>query len=99
MLRPTSGPLSEHPDIDFVVPNTHKPELVALLNARLHGGQGKLPADAKPVTANKQTHFKLAQTLSDHVNSTATRKYVKVQDGCNGFCTLLHHPLRARGID
>ena len=91
-----SGPLSEHPDIDFVVPNTHKPELVALLNARLRGGQGKLPADAKPVTANKQSHFKLAQTLSDHVSSSTTRKYVKVQDGCNGFCTYCIIPY-ARG--
>ncbi len=91
-----SGPLSEHPDIDFVIPNSHKPELVALLNARLQSGQGKLPADAKPVTANKQAHFKLAQTLSDHVNSNTTRKYVKVQDGCNGFCTYCIIPY-ARG--
>jgi len=91
-----SGPLSEHPDIDFVVPNTHKPELVALLNARLQGGQGKLPATALPVTANRQSHFKLAQTLSDHVESNTTRKYVKVQDGCNGFCTYCIIPY-ARG--
>lgn len=91
-----SGPLSEHPDIDFVVPNTHKPELVALLNARLQGGQGKLPATATPVTANRQSHFKLAQTLSDHVDSNTTRKYVKVQDGCNGFCTYCIIPY-ARG--
>ena len=91
-----SGPLSEHPDIDFVVPNTHKPELVALLNARLQGGQGKLPANATPVTANKQAHFKLAQTLSDYVSSNNTRKYVKVQDGCNGFCSYCIIPY-ARG--
>lgn len=91
-----SGPLSKHPDIDFVVPNTHKPELVALLNARLQSGQGKLPADAQPVTANKQAHFKLAQTLSDHVSSNTTRRYVKVQDGCNGFCTYCIIPY-ARG--
>ena len=91
-----SGPLSEHPDIDFVVPNTHKPELVALLNARLQSGEGKLPMDAKPVTANRQAHFKLAQTLSDHVSSNTTRQYIKVQDGCNGFCTYCIIPY-ARG--
>lgn len=91
-----SGPLSEHPDIDFVVPNTHKPQLVSLLDARLRGGQGKLPATAPPVTDNRQAHFKLAQTLSDHVSSNTTRKYVKVQDGCNGFCTYCIIPY-ARG--
>ncbi len=93
-----SGPLSEHPDIDFVVPNSHKADLVALLNARLQRrGQGdKLPADAKPVTANRQAHFKLAQTLSDYVHSNTTRQYVKIQDGCNGFCTYCIIPY-ARG--
>ena len=92
----SSGPLSEHPDIDFVVPNSHKPELVALLSARLRGGQGKLPANTKPVTANRQAHFKLAQTLSDYVSSNVTRQYVKVQDGCNGFCSYCIIPF-ARG--
>ena len=91
-----SGPLSEHPEIDFVVPNSHKPELVALLSARLQRGQGKLPVDAKPVTANRQAHFKLAQTLSDHVSSSTARQYVKVQDGCNGFCSYCIIPY-ARG--
>ena len=91
-----SGTISKHPEIDFIVPNAQKSELVPLLVERLRRGTGKMPQGVQTVTANRQSHFKLAQTLTDHVVSTATRKYVKVQDGCNGFCSYCIIPY-ARG--
>ena len=91
--------LQRYPDIDFVVPNDRKPEFVRLLIERLQQDNckaDKLPADSIAVNANRQGHFKLAQTLTALNMSTATRKYVKVQDGCNGFCSYCIIPY-ARG--
>ncbi|MDE3268916.1 MAG: tRNA (N(6)-L-threonylcarbamoyladenosine(37)-C(2))-methylthiotransferase MtaB [Pseudomonadota bacterium] len=89
--------LRRYRDIDFVVPNDRKPEFVSLLIARLEQKhQHKLPPDSIAVSSNRQGHFKLAQTLTAVNMSTATRKYVKVQDGCNGFCSYCIIPY-ARG--
>lgn len=91
-----SSYLSSYPEIDFVVPNDHKPQLVELVCQRLMIDGPKLPTTAVAVSDNRQTHFKLAQTLSDHIDNSAVRKYVKVQDGCNGFCSYCIIPY-ARG--
>ena len=93
-----SSYLSRYPEIDFVVPNDHKPQLVTLVCQRLKEitGEHKLPPTAIAVSDNRQAHFKLAQTLSDHTDNSAIRKYIKVQDGCNGFCSYCIIPY-ARG--
>lgn len=93
-----SSYLSRYPEIDFVVPNDHKPQLVTLVCQRLSEmtDGSKLPTTAVAVSDNRQAHFKLAQTLSDHIDNSAVRKYVKVQDGCNGFCSYCIIPY-ARG--
>ena len=92
-----SSYLSRYPEIDFVVPNDHKPQLATLVCQRLEEmTDGKLPSTAVAVTDNRQVHFKLAQTLSDYIDNSAVRKYIKVQDGCNGFCSYCIIPY-ARG--
>ena len=93
-----SSYLSRYPEIDFVVPNDHKPQLVTLVCQRLTEmtDRPKLPKTAVAVSDNRQAHFKLAQTLSDHIDNSAVRKYIKVQDGCNGFCSYCIIPY-ARG--
>ena len=89
--------LQRYPEIDYVIPNAQKPQLLTLLQQRLQANDtSKMPADSIAVRENKQGHFKLAQTLTSLTHSTATRKYVKVQDGCNGFCSYCIIPY-ARG--
>ena len=56
---------------------------------------GKLPAHVKAVSGNKQGHFKSALTMLE-ADSTQTRAFLKIQDGCNGFCTYCLIPY-ARG--
>lgn len=119
-------------EIDFVVPNAAKDELVGLVTARLQGAEGhsdgkgswhamgsdmggdtgneaegaensaaftansKLPPGMQAVQNNRQTHFKSSLTLFDATATDQTRAFLKVQDGCNGFCTYCLIPY-ARG--
>jgi threonylcarbamoyladenosine tRNA methylthiotransferase MtaB len=55
-----------------------------------------MPAGIKAVTENKQSHFKSSLTLFDQAHSSQTRAFVKIQDGCNGFCAYCLIPY-ARG--
>ena len=56
----------------------------------------KLPQNIKPVLDNRQMHFKSSLTLFDRPAQSKTRAFVKVQDGCNGFCAYCQIPY-ARG--
>ena len=56
----------------------------------------KIPPGLKPVAENRQEHFKSSLTLFDRADSHQTRAFVKVQDGCNGFCSYCLIPY-ARG--
>ena len=56
----------------------------------------KMPADVKAVTENRQSHFKSSLVLFDDASSSQTRAFVKIQDGCNGFCAYCLIPY-ARG--
>ena len=50
----------------------------------------------KAVSGNRQSHFKSSLTLFDKSESSKTRVFVKIQDGCNGFCAYCQIPY-ARG--
>ena len=95
-----SARLAELDDVDFVVPNEAKERLVTLVGERLSSpekqGDSKLAPGVQPVLDNKQGHFKSALTLFDTPRSSRTRAFVKIQDGCNGFCAYCQIPY-ARG--
>jgi threonylcarbamoyladenosine tRNA methylthiotransferase MtaB len=93
-----SGRIVEMPEVDFVIPNEVKDNLVPLLIDRMNSESlSKFPESLKLVSDNKQTHFKSSVTLFDHPHSDRTRSYLKIQDGCNGFCAYCQIPL-ARGV-
>lgn len=90
-------------EIDFVVPNEVKDRLVTIVQAGLASREGspgapppKLPADVEAIADNRQSHFKSSVTFFDRAGSAMTRAFVKVQDGCNGFCAYCLIPY-ARG--
>lgn len=97
-----SATLAAMDEIDFVVPNAVKDRLleVAKTGAELkrHGlkAASKLPEGSVAVSANRQTHFKSAVTFFDHADSAMTRIFLKIQDGCDNFCTYCLIPY-ARG--
>lgn len=94
-------------DIDYIVPNEAKHQLVELVQGYTKPtlgisesaclGSHKLPMGLSPVRNNRQKHFKSSVTLFDHADTQEkTRAFLKIQDGCNGFCTYCLIPL-ARG--
>ena len=88
-------------EIDLVVPNQDKDRLVEVLENRIKTGfttikpEDKLPEGTKPVSKNRQGHFKSSLKLLA-ADSSQTRSFLKIQDGCNGFCTYCLIPF-ARG--
>ncbi len=86
--------LIEMDEVDLVIPNEIKEQLVDIIVA--NNTTAKIPANIKAVDQNHQGHFKTSATLFDQAYSTRTRAYLKIQDGCNGFCTYCLIPY-ARG--
>jgi threonylcarbamoyladenosine tRNA methylthiotransferase MtaB len=96
-----SANLAELDEVDFVVPNEAKELLVDIIDERekdgsLKDGSSKLPSGLKAVSKNKQSHFKSSLMLFDKSESSKTRVFIKIQDGCNGFCSYCQIPY-ARG--
>lgn len=88
-------------EIDVIVPNEAKEHLVPFVQEQLRARREgrvvlKMPDGIKAVSENKQTHFKSSLTLFDRADSSQTRAFVKIQDGCNGFCAYCLIPY-ARG--
>jgi threonylcarbamoyladenosine tRNA methylthiotransferase MtaB len=88
-------------EIDVVVPNEVKDQLVPFVQEQLRARREgrvvlKMPPGLKAVSENKQSHFKSSLTLFDQADSTQTRAFIKIQDGCNGFCAYCLIPY-ARG--
>ena len=102
-----SEKLSSLDEVDLVIPNQFKDKLVKLTDSGFQlkrSGQPfnntdqvkhKLPIEAKVVSKNRQGHFKTALKLGP-ASSDRTRAFLKIQDGCNGFCTYCLIPY-ARG--
>lgn len=93
-----SATLAEMEEVDFVVPNETKESLVDLIatNKRDTNFHQKIPVGTVPVKNNRQSHFKSSLTLFSESHSSQTRAFVKIQDGCNGFCSYCQIPY-ARG--
>ncbi len=92
-----SSQLQDLAEVDYVVPNEVKHDLIALLEGKLHNASSaKLPAEVKAVSKNRQSQFKSSVVVFDEAISDQTRAYLKVQDGCDGFCAYCQIPY-ARG--
>lgn len=97
--------LVEMDEVDLVFPNETKDLVAAATHAfaqrqvpgerSLGDARTKLPSHVKAVSGNKQGHFKSSLTLLD-ADQSQTRAFLKIQDGCNGFCTYCLIPY-ARG--
>ena len=79
--------LDAMPEIDLVLGNLHKPELPALLRRHL---AGKPPAPIDDIGLVHEFEPMAA------VRSDRTRAIIKIQDGCNNFCSYCIIPY-ARG--
>lgn len=88
-----SARLAAMKEVDFVVPNEAKDRLLQFID---DDSDRKIPDDVKPVSENRQSHFKSSLVLFDDASSSQTRAFVKIQDGCNGFCSYCLIPY-ARG--
>lgn len=75
--------------IDLAVGNNRKKDIVRILEEYF---ENKQPADTVIEIASTQEYEEMAL----HETSEHTRAYIKVQDGCNQFCTYCAIPL-ARG--
>lgn len=96
-----SQQLLDMSEVDLVFPNEVKDQMVQQTHfAFLQKQQGisivhKLPPGVKAVKENKQGHFKTSLNML-HADSNQTRAFLKIQDGCNGFCSYCLIPY-ARG--
>ena len=95
-----SGGLLEMPEVSYVVPNESKGELVSLVHRITKDFHAptttKFPHHLTPVKDNKQGHFKSATAFFAPHFSEKSRAFLKIQDGCNDFCTYCQIPF-ARG--
>ncbi len=95
--------LVEMDEVDLVFPNQSKDLMVQAshefagrrLQDPLHSSATKLPEHLKAVSGNRQGHFKSSLTMLE-ADSSQTRAFLKIQDGCNGFCSYCLIPY-ARG--
>jgi threonylcarbamoyladenosine tRNA methylthiotransferase MtaB len=100
-----STALAARPEVDCVIPNEQKGQLVPIVLQHL--SQGALPPaegagvapEALPknyATTDTHEQFKSSLVFFDRPQATQTRAFVKIQDGCNGFCSYCQIPY-ARG--
>lgn len=96
-----SKKLLDMTEVDMVIPNEVKQSLVGSTHKAFQNLKNgtpiteRFPADLKPVENNRQAHFKSSLELMQ-ADSTQTRSFLKIQDGCNGFCSYCLIPY-ARG--
>jgi threonylcarbamoyladenosine tRNA methylthiotransferase MtaB len=81
--------LLENNSIDFVIGNNRKKDIVRLLDEYISTGN----VTDNHIDVNKNTEY---ENLMIDKPETHTRAYVKIQDGCNEFCTYCIIPY-ARG--
>jgi threonylcarbamoyladenosine tRNA methylthiotransferase MtaB len=97
-----SAELKKMNELDFIVPNEAKNDLVSLVEGVMTKKEqdptaeiDKLPQGINEVEDNRQSQFKTSIALTQ-AESDQTRAYVKIQDGCDGFCSYCLIPY-ARG--
>ena len=92
-----SDALSQRTEVDCVIPNEQKSLVVPQVMARLAArARGEAPAAKNVATTPTHQQFKSSLVFFDRPQATQTRAFVKVQDGCNGFCSYCQIPY-ARG--
>ncbi|MCJ8277224.1 MAG: radical SAM protein, partial [Bdellovibrionales bacterium] len=81
--------IDEAPGVDLIVANSHKGDLEDLLKKHFRG-----ELTEKVFRSNIFRNEKLGEGGGEEISHT--RSYVKIQDGCNSFCTFCVIPY-ARG--
>lgn len=83
--------LEADPRIDLIVGNNKKAEIVSLVEARMDERRRELAADSQPAShrVNVIDINHTSEYESLHVTRVCehTRAYIKIQDGCNQFCS------------
>lgn len=94
--------LVEMDEVDLVFPNQSKDLVAEATHSFVNRSDSpeakpasKLPTNVKAVSGNRQGHFKSSLTMLE-ADSSQTRAFLKIQDGCNGFCSYCLIPY-ARG--
>lgn len=88
-------------EVDYIFPNEGKEKLAKNLHGLLNDMPSSISAQNKIITDNQKTlkgqleHFKTSLNLTP-VENSRTRAFLKIQDGCDSFCTYCIIPL-ARG--
>ncbi|MCY4443660.1 MAG: tRNA (N(6)-L-threonylcarbamoyladenosine(37)-C(2))-methylthiotransferase MtaB [Proteobacteria bacterium] len=98
-----SQTLIEMDEVSYLIPNEAKHSLASFIHQRfqepatpLQNISQKMPAHTQPVQKNRQGHFKSSVAYFMPQLSQKTRLFLKIQDGCNDFCTYCQIPY-ARG--
>ena len=98
----SAAKVSNLEEVDWIATNELKDKISSLLGLRYQQWleKDKAPEAYKklelPAEDKKPTHFKSNAVFFDHYRSNKTRAYLKIQDGCNNFCTYCQIPF-ARG--
>lgn len=78
----------EDPAVDLVIGNDGKADVVATVEKKL-ASDDRFTLDSSDKVASD--HFSSRYTLAEHVNTSGTlihtRAFLKIQDGCNQFCS------------
>ncbi|MCY4380985.1 MAG: tRNA (N(6)-L-threonylcarbamoyladenosine(37)-C(2))-methylthiotransferase MtaB, partial [Proteobacteria bacterium] len=94
--------LAEMVEVDYVIPNEYKHKIASFIHSL--GDDQKKPTkiadkrlpDTSFVRGGRLGHFKSSLAYFGHQVSSQTRAFLKIQDGCNDFCTYCQIPY-ARG--
>jgi threonylcarbamoyladenosine tRNA methylthiotransferase MtaB len=90
--------IAEVKEVDLVVPNEAKEKLIDYIEAHQRGNPdpSKLPHLLEPEQRKKELQFKTSHTFFDTPIVERVRAFLKIQDGCDGFCAYCQIPY-ARG--
>ena len=94
--------LKQIQEIDLIVPNQKKEQIVSLIESK--GDASKLQDENSSIDNEEHSsfhkrgllQFQSSSILFDATSRKKTRAFVKIQDGCNGFCAYCQIPY-ARG--
>lgn len=89
--------------VDLFISNSEKDDLVEIVLEKLYqvNGHGMEYNNSRKVLLNETSHSNMSQAAIDEEH---TRAYIKIQDGCNQFCTYciipyVRGPLRSKSVD